>query len=121
MRSQDAKEFWKCLNLKPKSKCQNFSKDKLFEFFQYLEHLKTYSQQKANPANNELIDNVDHKLNNKISIKEVRQTLKKLKSRKSAGIDKVIPELSKSLNDRALIAIVKTLNKIFASGELSEE
>ena len=36
MRSQDPKEFSKCFHLKPKSKSQNFSKDKLFEFFQNL-------------------------------------------------------------------------------------
>ena len=125
MKSQDSKEFWKCLNLKPKSKSQNFSKDKLFEFFQNLatdeDTCTTESETNEPPANSELTENVDHILNNKISLEEAKQTLKKLKFEKSAGIDKVIAELLKSLNDRALIVIIKVLNKIFESGEFPEE
>ena len=44
-----------------------------------------------------------------------------MEPRKSVGIDKVIPELLKSLNDGALIVIVKILSKIFESGEFPEE
>ena len=125
MRSQDPKEFWKCLNLKPKSKSQNFSKDKLFEFFQNLaadeDTCTTESEPNEPPANSELTENAHHILNNKISLKDAKQTLKKIKFKKSAGIDKVIAELLRSLNDRALIVIVKILNKIFKSGKFLEE
>ena len=54
-------------------------------------------------------------------MQEAKQTLKKLKFKKSTGIDKVIAELIKSLNHRALLVILKILNKIFKSGEFPEE
>ena len=80
MRSQDPKEFWKCLNLKPKSKSQNFSKDKLFEFFQNLaadeDTCTTESEPNEPHANSELTENVDSILNNKISLEEAKQMLK---------------------------------------------
>ena len=84
MRSQDPKEFWKCLNLslnlKPKSKSQNFSKDKLFEFFQNLaadeDTCTTESEPNEPPAHSELTENVDGILKDKISLEEAKQTLK---------------------------------------------
>ena len=113
------------MNLKPKSKSQNFSKDKLFEFFQNLaadeDTCTTESEPNEPPANSELTENVDSISNNKISLEEAKQMLKKLKCKKSAGIDKVIAELLKSLNDRVLLVSVKILNKIFETGEFPEE
>ena len=87
--------------------------------------MKTPAQQKANPTNPQQtvksLKMLDRILNNKISLEEAKQTVKKLKFKKAAGIDKVIAELFKSLNDRALIVIVKIPNKIFESGEFPEE
>ena len=45
----------------------------------------------------------------------------KLKGKKATGIDTIIPELLKNSDKPTLNVIVKILNKIFDSGEFSEE
>ena len=47
--------------------------------------------------------------------------INKLKSGKAAGIDKIIAELLKNLDDDTLIILVNIFNKIFDSGEFPEE
>ena len=47
--------------------------------------------------------------------------INKLKSGKAAGIDKIIVELLKNLDDDTVITLVNIFNKIFDSGEFPEE
>ena len=47
--------------------------------------------------------------------------INKLKSGKAAGIDKIIAELLKNLDDDIVIILVNIFNKIFDSGEFPEE
>ena len=45
----------------------------------------------------------------------------KVKTNKSAGIDTIISELLKNLDETTLVIIVRILNKIFDSGEFPDE
>ena len=47
--------------------------------------------------------------------------INKLKSGKAAGIDKIIAERLKNLVDDTVIILVNIFNKIFDSGEFTEE
>ena len=63
----------------------------------------------------------DQILNAQFTFDEIKTMINKLKSGKAAGIDKIIAELLKNLDDDTVIILVNIFNKIFDSGEFPEE
>ena len=70
-----------------------------------------------NMNNQELLDI----LNRIITVDEVEKVILKLKNEKAGGIDKIIPELIKAIDDSVIDVITLILNKIFDSGDFPEE
>ena len=126
-RSRDPKEFWKKLNLKPKSKSYQFTKSDLFDYYEKLASSKVDNDQYAefdyqqNVEIEELEKATDQILNAQFTFDEIKTMINKLKSGKAAGIDKIIVELLKNLDDDTVIMLVNIFNKIFDSGEFPEE
>ncbi len=60
-------------------------------------------------------------LNRDITFEEVKNICKKLKNRKTTGIDMLSAELLKNLNSRFLLVFTKLFNNILHSGKFSEE
>ena len=61
-------------------------------------------------------DHVSETLDRKISREEIRKVIKNMKNNKAAGIDKIIPELLKGLDDQILDVTEILLNLIFEKG-----
>ena len=126
-RSRDPKEFWKKLNLKPKSKSYQFTKSDLFDYYEKLASSQVDNDQYAefdyqqNVEIEELEQTTDQILNAQFTFDEIKTMINKLKSGKAAGIDKIIAELLKNLDDDTVIILVNIFNKIFDSGEFPEE
>ena len=55
---------------------------------------------------------IDNIVNRNFNLLEVKTMINKLKGKKAAGIDSIISELLKSLDETTLNKIVKILNKI---------
>ena len=68
----------------------------------------------------ELEQTTDQILIAQFTFDEIKTMINKLKSRKAAGIDKIIEELLKNLDDDTVIILVNIFNKIFDSGESEE-
>ena len=60
-------------------------------------------------------------LNRVISVEETKQVIIILKNSKAAGMDKIIPELLKELDENFIDLIAQILNIIFGSGNFPEE
>ena len=126
LRSKDPKEFWNKLNMKPKEKSHNFSKIELSSYFKNLASTNQ-SEHRNEPENAEpeniinLVKDIDNILNRNFNLHEVKAMIAKLKDKKVAGIDTMISELLKNLDEPALNIIVKIMNKIFDTGEFPEE
>ena len=126
-RSRDPKEFWKKLNLKPKSKSYKFTKSDSFDYYEKLASSQVDNDQYAefdyqqNVEIEELEQTTDQILNAQFTFDEIKTMINKLKSGKAAGIDKIIAELLKNLDDDTVIILVNIFNKIFDSGEFPEE
>ena len=69
----------------------------------------------------ELEQTTDQILNAQFTFDEIKTMINKLKSGKAAGIDKIIAELLKNLDDDTVIILVNIFNKIFDSGEFPED
>ena len=126
-RSRDPKEFWKKLNLKPKSKSYQFTKSDLFDYHEKLASSQVNKDQYAEfdyqqkVEIEELKQTTDQILNAQFTFDEIKTMLNKLKSRRAAGIDKIIGELLKNLDDDTVIILINIFNNIFDSGEFPEE
>ena len=60
-------------------------------------------------------------LDREISLEEVKKSIANLKNGKAAGIDSIIPELIKSLQNEGLRTLTTLINFIFNSGEFPRE
>ena len=56
-----------------------------------------------------------------ISTDEVRKVIRNMKNGKAAGLDKIIPELLKYVDDNFIDLMTLIFNKIFDSGKFPEE
>ena len=120
-RSRDPKEFWKKLNLKPKSKSYQFTKSDLFDYYEKLVSSPVDNDQYAEFDYQQNVQTTDQILNAQFTFDEIKTMINKLKSGKAAGIDKIITKLLKNLDDDTVIILVNIFNKIFDSGEFPEE
>ena len=125
LRSKDPKEFWNRLNMKSKGKSYNFSKSELSDHFKNLASANESDGGNASEIdiedNANLIQDIDNILNRDFNLIEIKVMIDKLKNDKAAGIDKIVSELLKHLDEPTMSIIVKSLNKIFDSGEFLEE
>ena len=112
--------------MKPKGKSHNFSKIELSSYFKNLASTNQ-SEHRNEPENAEpeniinLVKDIDNILNRNFNLHEVKAMIAKLKDKKAAGIDTMISELLKNLDEPTLNIIVKIMNKIFDTGEFPEE
>ena len=113
-----------------KKPADGFDKNELFEYFSDLasdEHFysgigpASDKKEKIHEINPVIIDHVSESLDRKISREEIRKVIKNMKNNKAAGIDKIIPELLKGLDDQLLNVIEILLNFIFEKGVFPEE
>ena len=127
---KNPKEFWKKLNVKRKGMPFNFSKDELFNYFKQLsgnqgEEKNNNVQNTNSNTEEELFCSFDSEildiLNRVISAEEIKQVIINLKNGKAAGLDKIIPELLKELDENFIDLIAQILNTIFESGNFPEE
>ena len=125
LRSKDPKEFWNRLNMKSKGKSYNFSKSELSDHFKNLASANESDGGNASEIdiedNANLIQDIDNILNRDFNLIEIKVIIDKLKNNKAAGIDKIVSELLKNLDEPTMSIIVRILNKIFDSGEFPEE
>ena len=112
--------------MKPKGKSHNFSKIELSSYFKNLASTNQ-SEHRNEPENAEpeniinLVKDIDNILNRNFNLQDVKAMIAKLKDKKAAGIDTMISELLKNLDEPTLNIIVKIMNKIFDTGEFPEE
>ena len=112
--------------MKPKGKSHNFSKIELSSYFKNLASTNQ-SEHRNEPENAEpeniinLVKDIDDILNRNFNLHEVKAMIAKLKDKKAAGIDTMISELLKNLDEPTLNINVKIMNKIFDTGEFPEE
>ena len=125
LRSKDPKEFWNRLNMKSKGKSYNFSKSELSDHFKNLASANESDGGNASEIDIEdnvnLLQDIDNILNRDFNLIEIKVMIDKLKNNKAAGIDTIVSELLKNLDEPTLSIIVRILNKIFDSGEFPEE
>ena len=113
--------------MKPKSKSYQFTKSDLFDYYEKLASSQVDNDQYAEfdyqqkVEIKELEQTTDQTLNTRFTFDEIKTMINKLKSGKAAGIDKIIAELLKNLDDDTVIILVNIFNKIVDSGEFSEE
>ena len=125
LRSNDPKEFWSRLNMKSKGKSCDFSKSELSDHFKNLASANESDGGNASEIDIEdnvnLIQDIDNILNRDFNSIEIKVMINKLKNNKAAGIDKIVSELLKNLDEPTLSIVVRILNKIFDSGGFPEE
>ena len=136
LKTGNPKEFWRKMSSKLKKPADGFDKSELFEYFSELasdEHFysgigpapdkkgKMHDDDNSNQINPVITDHVSESLDRKISREEIRKVIKNMKNNKAAGIDKIIPELLKGLDDQLLDVIEILLNVIFEKGVFPEE
>ena len=136
LKTRNPKEFWRKMSSKSKKLADKFDKNELFEYFSELasdEHfdngigLKSHTKEtfhndgNSNLINFVIVDHVSETLDKKISREEIRKVIKNMKNNKAAGIDKIIPELLKGVDDQKLDVIELLLNLIFEKGVFPEE
>ena len=130
---KNPKEFWNKLKLKHKGIPFNFSQNELYEYFKALsddkikvasdsgdsiiEHDIDVESETTNLFEKEILDILDRV----ISIDEVRKVIRNMKNGKAAGLDKIIPELLKYVDDNFIDLMTLIFNKIFDSGKFPEE
>ena len=73
--------------------------------------------EKTNLFEKEILDMLDRV----IPIDKVKKVIRNYKNEKKAGMDKIIPELLKYVDDSFLDLMTLILNKIFDSGKFPEE
>ena len=82
-----------------------------------IEHDTDVERETTNLFEKEILDILDRV----ISIDGVRRVIRNMKNGKAAGLDKIIPELLKYVDDNFLDLMTLILNKIFDSGKFPEE
>ena len=60
-------------------------------------------------------------LDREISLEEIKKSIANLKNSKAAGVDSIIPELIKSLQNEGLRTLTSLINFIFNLGEFPRE
>ena len=76
----------------------------------------------AEHENNSTYDDIQNEiLDRKITIEEIKKVIANFKMAKAAGLDKIIPELIKALDDNMLHIFALLLNKILDNGVFPEE
>ena len=130
---KNSKEFWKKLNVKRKGMTFDFSKDELFNYFKQLSgNQGTENNDNVQNTNSDTEEELlllfflyDSEildiLNRVISVEEIKQIIINLRNGKAAGVDKIIPELLKELDENFIDLIAQILNIIFESGNFPEE
>ena len=136
MKTGNPKDFWRKMSSKLKKPADGFDKNELFEYFSELasdEHFysgigptsdkkeKIHDDDNSNQFNPVIIDHLSESLDRKISREEIGKVIKNMNNNKAAGIDKIIPELLKGLDDQLLDLIEILLNLIFEKGVFPEE
>ena len=123
--TNDPKQFWEKLNFKKRKPPANFAKHTLFSYFRNLvgnTDDKIDQSEHANKndiAAHEIADYLEI-LDREISLEEVKKSIANLKNCKAAGIDSIIPELIKSLQNEGLRTLTTLINFIFNSGSFHE-
>ena len=82
-----------------------------------MEHHTDVESERTSLFEKEILDILDRV----ILIDEVKKGIRNLKIGKAAGLDKIISELLKYVDDNFLDLIILILNKIFDSGKFAEE
>ena len=122
----------KKLNFKQKKKPFNFTKTELFDYFRKLANVDSNSCSEEQHENDEhdnsratysqeMKEISETILNCQFMTEDFKAMIIKLKSGKSPGIDRIIAELLKDLNDDTLNTTLNIFNKILNAGEFPEE
>ena len=120
--SYNPKLFWHKLKLKNKTSKINFSKNELYEYFKNLsvkEKESNYFESRDNFPS--MTDQFEEILDKPIVVEELKTIINRLKLNKTAGIDCIVFELFKKLNDYQLEVIVKLFDRILNSGMFPKE
>ena len=113
--------------MKPRGKSHNFSKAELSDYFKNLAKANESDEGNASDSVIEsenfanIFQDIDSILNRDFNLQEMKNMIDKLTRNKSAGIDTIISELLKNLDETTLMIIARILNKIFDSGEFPGE
>ena len=128
LNSKNPNEFWRRLILKKGRIDTKFTKNELFEYFSRLssdENARSDDRTNSAPENHENNNAFDHIQNDlpdrQINIEEIKTVIANSKNGKAAGLDKIIPELIKALDEKTLDIFVLLLNKILDNGVFPEE
>ena len=124
---------WNKLKLKHKGIPFNFNQNELYEYLKVLssdkievasdsgdsiiEHDIDIESETTNLFEKEILDILDRV----ILIDDIRKVIRNMKNGKAAGLDKIILELLKYVEDNFLDLMTLILNKIFDSGKFPEE
>ena len=126
LKTESPKTFWKKLNRGQQKVGVGFTKNQLYDYFSTLLNNNTEAStanSTDNPSSldNSMLKDIDNSLNKPITITEVEQMVKRLKSGKASGLDMLSAELLKNLNDNFFRTFVALFKKIFKNGEFPEE
>ncbi len=126
LKTNDPKSFWKALKGKRPISKLNFENIELSDYFNKLLTCENDSMpfsklECESNIDDEVSQYIDCRLNTKITIDEVKQMARSLKTGKSAGIDMINAEQFKYLPDPFLNVFTSLFNKILDSGEFPEE
>ena len=124
LRGKNPKEFWRKVKLKHK-RFRYFSKltshetalDTSSENDMNIDQIQTDCLINTLTDQDEILYDI---LDSVITVSEIKKVINNLNNRKAAGIDKIIPELVKALDDNTL-EIIALLNCILDSGVFPEE
>ena len=114
-------EFWNLLKqVKGSNIDKQFTDEALLPIQNLSKHYKELLRKKHNstikqPNESKNFENFDS-LNGDITIEEIKQTIRKLKSKKASGNDSITNEMIKCSDDLILVKLEKLFNKIFQTG-----
>ena len=121
LNTNDPKKFWEKLNFKKRKPPANFAKHILFSYFRNLAGNTDDKIDQSEHTNNndiathEIADYLEI-LDSEISLEEVKKSIDNLENGKAAGIDSIIPELIKSLQNEGLRTLTTLINFILTRG-----
>ena len=113
----DQQKFWESVHREIPSRKHNKNDISTDEWFR---HFKVLLETEPSRDQEDLLDGEEEEIDNifdrPITAEEIMLALRKLKSKKAAGTDKIIGELLKYASDFVLPFFVKFLNRIFDRG-----
>ena len=119
-RYENPKEFWKIINPKDKGSDCKVSIEEFVTHFKNLGQTQdTIREQQINPEPD--LYNTNDNINHQFTVEEIKSHIRKLKSNKSAGYDRIINENLKNCPESLIILITRYFNLVLDSGIVPED